>query len=74
MEYTLNSYYHKVSNNCLRFNFKKPIRFNNQKISLMSIKYYNYFENLSNEFSMSVKYNKNKLIIMNFENGPYKRI
>ena len=70
MEYILNSYDHKVSNNCLRFNFKKPIRFNNQKISLMEIKYYNYFENLSNEFSMSVK-NKNKLIIMNFENGSY---
>ena len=27
MEYILNSYDHKVSNNC-RFNFKKPIRFN----------------------------------------------
>ena len=71
MEYILNSYDHKVSNNCLRFNFKKPIRFNNQKIALMSIKYYNYFENLSNEFSMSVKYNKNKLIVMTFENGSY---
>ena len=36
----------------------------------MSIKYYNYFENLSNEFSMGVNY-KNKLIVMNFENGSY---
>ena len=26
MEYILNSYDHKVSDNCLRFNFKKPIR------------------------------------------------
>ena len=26
---------------------KKPIRFIDQKLSLMSIKYYNYFENLS---------------------------
>ena len=42
-----------------------------KKIALMSIKYYNYFENLSNEFSMSVKYNKNKLIVMTFENGSY---
>ena len=50
MEYILNSYDHKVSNNCLIFNFKKPIRFNDQKISLLSIKYYNYFENLSNKF------------------------
>ena len=71
MEYILNSYDHKVSNNCLRFNFKKPIRFNNQKIALMSIKYYNYFENLSNEVSMSVKYNENKLIVTTFENGSY---
>ena len=71
MEYILNSYEHKVSNNCLRFNFKKPIRFIDQKISLMSIKYYNYFENLSNEFSMSVKYNKNKLFVMTFDNGSY---
>ena len=55
MEYTLNSYYHKVSNNCLRFNVKKPIRFNNQKISVMEIKYYNYFENITNDISMSVK-------------------
>ena len=71
MEYILNSYDHKVSNNCLRFDFKKQIRFIDQKISLMSIKYYNYFENLSNEFPMSVKYNKNKLIVMTFENGSY---
>ena len=42
-----------------------------KKISLMEIKYYNYFENLSNDFSMSVKYNKNKLMVMTFENGSY---
>ena len=71
MEYILNSYDHKVTNNCFRFNFKKPIRFNNQKISLMEIKYYNYFENLSYEFSMNVKYDKNKLIVMTFENRSY---
>ena len=71
MEHILNSYNHKVTDNCLRFNFKKPIRFIDQKISLMSINCYNYFENLSNEFSMSVKYNKNKLIVMTFENGSY---
>ena len=46
MECILNSYNHKVTDNCLRFNLKKPIRFIAQKISLMSIKYYNYFENL----------------------------
>ena len=70
MEYILNSYDHKVSDNCLRFNFKKPIRFNNQKISLMEIKFYNYFENISNKFNIGIKY-KNKLILMTFENGSY---
>ena len=70
MEYILNSYDHKVSDNCLKFNFKKPIRFNNQKISLMEMKYYNYFENVTDEFTMVVKHN-NKTIIIYFKNGSY---
>ena len=70
MEYILNSYNHKVSDNCLRFNFKKPIRFNNQKISLMEIKYYNYFENVTDNFTMAVMHN-NKTIIIYFKNGSY---
>ena len=70
MEYILNSYDHKVSDNCLRFNFKKPIRFNNQKISLMEIKYYNYFENVTDKFNIRIKY-KNKSILTTFENGSY---
>ena len=70
MEYILNSYDHKVSDNCLRFNFKKSIRFNNQKISLMEIKYYNYFENVTDKFNIGIKY-KNKSILMTFENGSY---
>ena len=70
MEYILNSYNHKVSDNCLRFNFKKPIRFNNQKISLMEMKYYNYFENITNKFNIGIKY-KNKLILSTFKNGSY---
>ena len=70
MEYILTSNNHKVSNNCLRFNFKKPIRFIDQKISLMSIVYYNYFENLSKRISMGIKY-KNKLILITFQNGSY---
>ena len=70
MEYILNSYNHKVTDNCLRFNFKKPIRFIDQKISLVSIKYYNYFENLSNKFNIGIKY-KNKSILITFENGSY---
>ena len=36
----------------------------------MEIKYYNYFENVSNKFNIGIKY-KNKLIIMTFENGSY---
>ena len=70
MEYILNSNDHKVTNNCLRYNFKNPIRFINQKISLMSIVYYNYFENVEDNFYMVVKYN-NKMIILNFKNGSY---
>ena len=70
MEYILNSNDHKVTNNCLRYNFKNPIRFINQKISLMSIVFYNYFENITDKFNIGIKY-KNKLILMTFENGSY---
>ena len=70
MEYNLNSNDHKVTNNCLRYNLKNPIRFINQKISLMSIIFYNYLENITDKFTMNVNY-KNKLIILNFQNGSY---
>ena len=70
MEYILNSNEHKETNNCLRFNFKKPIRFIDQKISLMSFTYYNYFENLSNNFSIGITY-KNKSILITFQKGSY---
>ena len=70
MEYILNSNDHKVTNNCLRYNFKNPIRFINQKISLMSMVYYNYFENVKDNFYMVVKHN-NRMIILNFKNGSY---
>ena len=70
MEYILNSNDHKVTNNCLRYNFKNQIRFNNQKISLMSIVFYNYFENVTDKFTMVVRRN-NKTIIMYFKNGSY---
>ena len=70
MEYILNSNDHKVTNNCLRYNFKNPIRFINQKISLMSIVFYDYFENIADNFYMVVKHN-NKMIILNFKNGSY---
>ena len=70
MEYILNSYDHKVTNNCLRHNFKNPIRFINQKISLMSIIFYNYFEIVEDNFYMVVKHN-NRMIILNFKNSSY---
>ena len=70
MEYILNSNDHKVTNNCLRYNFKNPVGFINQKISLMSIVFYNYFENVTDKFTMGVRHN-NKMIILNFKNGSY---
>ena len=70
MEYILNSNNHKVTNNCLRYDFKNPIRFINQKIPLTSIIFYNYFENITDKFTMNVNY-QNKLIIMTFQNGSY---
>ena len=70
MEYILNSNDHKVTNNCLRYNFKNPIRFINQKISLMSIIFYNYFENVTDKFYMSVKHD-DKIITIKFQYGSY---
>ena len=70
MKYILNSNDHKVTNNCLGYNFKNPIRFIKQKISLMSIVFYNYFENLTDKFYISVKHD-NKIITMRFQYGSY---
>ena len=70
MEYILNSNDHKVANNCLRYNFKNPIRFINQKISLMSMVFYNYFENVTVKSYISVKHD-NKIITMRFQYGSY---
>ena len=36
-EFILNSNEHKINDNALRFNFKKPIRFTNSNISLTSM-------------------------------------
>ena len=70
MEYILNSNDHKVTNNCLRYDFHNPIRFINQKISLTSMIFYNYFENITDKFNMGIDY-KNKLILFTFQNGSY---
>ena len=70
MEYILNSNDHKVTNNCVRYDFKNPIRFINQKILLMSIVFYNYFENVTDKFYISVKHD-NKIITMRFQYSSY---
>ena len=70
MELILNSNEHKVSNNCLRYNFKRPIRFNNQHISLTNTIFYNFFPNKNEIFKLKVKYN-NRDIKINFKEGAY---
>ena len=70
MEYILSSDQHKFKNNCLRYTFQKPIRFQNQYISLTSMVFYNYFENISNKFKLTIK-NKIQSHTINFKNGSY---
>ena len=70
MEYILKSYRHKIKNNCLRYNFQKPISFQNQYISLTSMIFYNYFENITDKFKLTIK-NKIQSHTINFKNGSY---
>ena len=70
MEYILSSNQHKIKNNCLRYSFQKPIRFQNQCISLTSMIFYNYFENISDKFKLVIK-NKTQSYTINFINGSY---
>ena len=70
MEYILTSDQHEIKNNCLRYNFQKPIRFENQHISLTSMIFYNYFENISDKFKLIIK-NKTQSYTINFTNGSY---
>ena len=70
MEYILSSEQHKFKNNCLRYSFQKPIRFENQHISLTSMIFYNYFENISDKFKLVMK-NKTQSHTINFTNGNY---
>ena len=70
MEYILASNQHKIKDNCLRYNFQKPIRFQNQKISLTSMIFYNYFENITDKFKLTIK-NKIQSYTINFTNGSY---
>ena len=70
MEYILISNQHKIKNNCLRYTFQKPIRFQNQYISLTSMIFYNYFENISDKFKLTIK-SKTQSHTINFKNGSY---
>ena len=70
MEYILSSNQYKFKNNCLRYAFQKPIRFENQYISLTSMIFYNYFENISDKFKLTIK-NKTQSHTINFKNGSY---
>ena len=70
MEYILSSDQHKFKNNCLRYTFQKPMRFQNQYISLTSMIFYNYFENITDKFKLTIK-NKTQSHTINFKNGSY---
>ena len=70
MEYILSNDQHRFKNNCLRYTFQKPIRFQNKYISLTSMIFYNYFENISDKFKLTIK-NKTQSHIINFQNGSY---
>ena len=70
MEYILSSDQHMFKNNCLRYIFQKPIHFRNQYISLTSMIFYNYFENISDKFKLIIK-NKTQSHTINFKNGSY---
>ena len=69
-EFILNSNEHKINNNTLRFNFKKPIRFVNSNISLTNAIFYNYFPNVYENYKIYVSYN-NQTTIINFSRGAY---
>ena len=64
-EFILNSNEHKINDNTLRFNFKKPIRFTNSNISLIHAKFFNYFPNVFDDYKIYVNYN-NETTIVNF--------
>ena len=70
MEIILNSNEHKINDNCLRCNFKQPIRFNNEYISLTNMRFHNFFPNIDENYKLKVKYT-NREIEINFQKGAY---
>ena len=75
MEIILNSNENKTKDNCLRYNFKQPIRFINQNISLTNMIFYNFFPNIDENFKLKVKYTpetgSSREIEINFQKGAY---
>ena len=69
-EFMLNSLDHKINDNTLRFNFKKPIRFTNLNISLNNAVFSNYFPNVFDNYKIYVTYN-NQTTIIDFSKGAY---
>ena len=63
MEIILNSNENRINDNCLRYNFKQPIRFINQNISLTNMIFYNFFPNINEIFKLKVKYNNSEIEI-----------
>ena len=70
MEYILSRDQRQFKNDCLRYTFQKPVRFQNQYISLTSMIFYNYFENITDKFKLIIK-NKTRSHTINFKNGSY---
>ena len=68
MKIILNS--NEINDNCLRYNFKQPIRFINQNISLTNMIFYNFFPNINKKFKLIVKCNNNDIVIK-FQEGAY---
>ena len=69
-EFILNSNQHKINDNTLRFDSKKPIRFQNANINLTNMIFYNYFPNIDDNYKILVNYN-NETTIVNFTKGAY---
>ena len=69
-EFILNSNHHKINDNTLRSNFKKPVRFQNTNISLINMIFCNYFPNVNDDYKILVNYN-NETTIVNFTKGAY---
>ena len=69
-EFILNSNHHKINDNTLRFNSKKPVRFQNTNISLTNIIFCNYFPNVDDNYKILVNYD-NETTIVNFTKGAY---